>query len=150
MSKKGAAGVAKNVLVKLIVGAGQASPQPPVGPALGSKGVKAIDFCKEFNARTANVVVGTPIPALVTVKPDRSFTFEIKSPPTAWLLMKAAGVEKGSPNSKKEKVGKISLKHVYEIAKIKKTDSRHANMEMENIVKSIVGVALSVGIEVVN
>jgi large subunit ribosomal protein L11 len=151
MSKKGAsAGALKNVLIKLIVGAGQASPQPPVGPALGSKGVKAIDFCKEFNARTANYVVGTPIPALVTVKPDRSFNFELKSPPTAWLLMQAAGVEKGSPNPKLNKVGKISLKHVYEIAKIKKTDHRHANMDLENIVKSIIGVAQSVGIEVVN
>lgn len=150
MSKKGGSSAIKNVLVKLIVGAGQASPQPPVGPALGSKGVKAIDFCKEFNARTANYVVGTPIPALVTVKPDRSFTFELKSPPTSWLLLRAAGVEKGSPNPKVTKIGKISLKHVYEIAKIKKTDGRHANMDMENIVKSIIGVAQSVGIEVVN
>jgi len=119
MSKKATA--AKNVLVKLIVGAGQASPQPPVGPALGSKGVKAIDFCKDFNARTAHYTPGTPIPALVTVRPDRSFQFDIKSPPTAWLLMQAAGIEKGSPEAGKKIVGKVSLKHVYEIAKIKKT-----------------------------
>ncbi|KAG9543771.1 hypothetical protein KCU77_g21699, partial [Aureobasidium melanogenum] len=68
-------------IVKLIVGAGQASPSPPVGPALGSKGVKSMDFCKEFNARTANYVPGTPIPARVTVRPDRSFTFELRTPP---------------------------------------------------------------------
>lgn len=147
MSRKAQA--ATNVLVKLIVGAGQAAPSPPVGPALGSKGVKAIDFCKEFNARTAHYETGVPIPALVTVKPDRSFTFEVKSPPTPWLLKKAAGIDKGAADPKREKVGTVSLKHVYEIAKIKKTDSRHANIPMENIVKSILGVAKSVGIEVV-
>lgn len=126
MSKKGAA-AAKDVLVKLIVGAGQAAPAPPVGPALGSKGVKAIDFCKEFNARTAHLNTGVPTPALVTVKPDRSFTFEVKSPPTSWLLLQAAGLEKGSQDPKREKIGKLSLKHIYEIAKIKKTVSLTEN-----------------------
>lgn len=125
MSRKGAA-AAKNVLVKLIVGAGQASPSPPVGPALGSKGVKAIDFCKEFNARTAHYNTGVPIPALVTVRPDRSFQFELKSPPTAWLLMQAAGIEKGSSDPKRAKVGTVSLKHVFEIAKIKKSVSKRS------------------------
>jgi large subunit ribosomal protein L11 len=119
-NKMSKASAAKNVLVKLIVGAGQASPQPPVGPALGSKGVKAIDFCKDFNARTANYIPGVPIPVLLTVKPDRTFSYEMKSPPTTWLLKQAAGVEKGAADGK-TKVGKISLKHVYEIAKIKKT-----------------------------
>jgi large subunit ribosomal protein L11 len=148
MSKKGAA-AAKDVLVKLIVGAGQAAPAPPVGPALGSKGVKAIDFCKEFNARTAHLNTGVPVPALVTVRPDRSFTFEVKSPPTSWLLLQALGMEKGSPDPKRQKIGTLSLKHVYEIAKIKKTDSRHKEIPMENIVKSTVGVAKSVGIDIV-
>ena len=85
----------KNVIVKLIVGAGQAAPSPPVGPALGSKGIKAIDFCKEFNARTASYQPGTPIPVLITIKPDRTFQFEMKSPPTGFLLLKALGLEKG-------------------------------------------------------
>ncbi|KAF4549046.1 Ribosomal protein L11 N-terminal domain-containing protein [Elsinoe fawcettii] len=89
MAKKA---IAKDVLVKLLVGAGQASPSPPVGPALGSKGVKSMDFCKEFNARTAQYIPGTPIPALVTVRPDRSFTFTIRTPPTSTLLLSAAGV----------------------------------------------------------
>lgn len=137
-----------NHLVKLIVGAGQASPQPPVGPALGSKGVKAIDFCKDFNARTAHYLPGTPIPAVVTVRPDRSFTYELKSPPTTWLLMQAAGVEKGAPDGKTV-VGTISLKHVFEIAKIKKTDDRHKSRHLESIVKQILGVAKSCGIAVV-
>ncbi|CAN6612408.1 large ribosomal subunit protein uL11m [Trichomonascus vanleenenianus] len=148
MSKRGAA-VGKNVLIKLIVGAGQAAPTPPVGPALGSKGVKAIDFCKEFNARTAHYTQGVPVPALVTVRPDRSFQFEIKSPPSAWLLMKAAGIEKGSADPKRVKVAKLSLKHIFEIAKVKKTDTRHAEIPMENIVKTLIGVAKSIGIEVV-
>ncbi|KAL9093523.1 MAG: hypothetical protein Q9165_003918 [Trypethelium subeluteriae] len=84
-------GIQHDIMVKLIVGAGQASPSPPVGPALGSKGVKSMDFCKEFNARTANYIPGTPIPALVTVRPDRSFTFELRTPSTATLLLAAAG-----------------------------------------------------------
>lgn len=145
--------VLKNVIVKLIVGAGQAAPSPPVGPALGSKGIKAIDFCKEFNARTASFQPGTPIPVLITIKPDRSFAFEMKSPPTGYLLLKALGLEKGhgQPNlSKPDGVcGELSLKHIYEIAKIKKTDGRHSALELEGIVKSIIGVAKSMGINVV-
>lgn len=139
----------KNLLVKLIVGAGQAAPAPPVGPALGSKGVKAIDFCKEFNARTANYAPGTPIPCLLTVKPDRTFTFEMKSPPTAWLILKAAGAEKGAAQPKKESVGTISLKHIYEIAKIKKTDGRHADLDLKNICRQVILNAETVGVKVV-
>lgn len=144
---------AKNMLVKLIVAAGQAAPSPPVGPALGSKGIKAIDFCKEFNAKTANYEPGVPIPTLITVKPDRTFTFELKSPPTGYLLLKALGKEKGcgtpSLTAKEGSVGELSLKHIYEIAKIKKTDGRHSLLELEGIVKSVIGVAKSMGIRVV-
>lgn len=144
---------AKNSLVKLIVAAGQAAPTPPVGPALGSKGIKAIDFCKEFNAKSSIYKPGTPVPVLITVRPDRSFQFEMKSPPTGYLLLKALGIEKGAgePNLlKKDKVvGELSLKHIYEIAKIKKTDERHSLLEMPGIVKSVIGVAKSMGIKVV-
>ncbi|CAI4049680.1 mitochondrial 54S ribosomal protein uL11m SKDI_14G1410 [Saccharomyces kudriavzevii IFO 1802] len=153
---------AKNVIVKLIVGAGQAAPSPPVGPALGSKGIKAIDFCKEFNARSVNYQPGVPVPVLITIKPDRSFTFEMKSPPTGYLLLKALKMEKGhgQPNvsttltgtpvkGPPRILGELSLKHVYEIAKIKKTDERHNLLEMEGVVKSIIGVAKSMGIKVV-
>ncbi|KAH3685733.1 hypothetical protein WICPIJ_003282 [Wickerhamomyces pijperi] len=148
MSARG--GQAKNIFVKLIVNAGQAAPTPPVGPALGSKGVKAIDFCKEFNARTASYNPGTPIPVSLIVKPDRTFQFELKSPPTGWLLMKAAGVTKGAAEvgASKEHIGEISLKHVYEIAQIKKTDERHKFLELEGICKSIVATAKSMGIKV--
>lgn len=144
-------GAVKNIFVKLIVGAGQAAPTPPVGPALGSKGVKAIDFCKEFNARTASYAPGVPIPVALIVKPDRSFTFELKSPPTGYLLLRAAGIEKGAAEVGPGKpfAGEISLKHVYEIAKIKKTDDRHKAVEMENIVKGVIATAKSMGINVV-
>lgn len=140
----------KNALIKLIVGANTAAPTPPVGPALGSKGLKAIDFCRQFNARTAHYVDGVPIPCLVVARPDRTFTFDIKSPPTGYLLLKAAGLEKGSDKAGVNFVGEVSLKHVYEIAKIKKTDNHHTNIELKGIVKSIIGVARSMGINVVN
>lgn len=149
MSSKGKRAAA--VMVKLIVGAGKAAPAPPVGPALGSKGVKAIDFCRDFNARTLKYMPETPIPATVHVNPDRSFTFEIKSPPTSWLVMKAAGITKGAPEMGPGKpfAGKISLKHVYEIAKIKKSDYQHTNLPLQSICKSIIGSCKSMGVEVV-
>lgn len=140
---------AKNVFVKLIVGAGQAAPAPPVGPALGSKGVKAIDFCKEFNARSAHYAPGTPIPVLMTIKPNRTFTFEMKLPPTSWLLMKAAKAEKGSGRATHEFVGEtLSLKHIYEIAKIKKTDERHKDLSLQQICGGIILTAEAIGVRV--
>ncbi|KAG8624037.1 hypothetical protein KVT40_009013 [Elsinoe batatas] len=228
MAKKA---IARDQLVKLLVGAGQASPSPPVGPALGSKGVKSMDFCKEFNARTSHYIPGTPIPALVTVRPDRSFTFQIRTPPTSTLLMSAAGVapvknklrgagntagprslgaavaaqvasaSKSSPspcpsssssgagaagsasgdgteaagglvaadgrgaygvdktgkasgkelmgNAKLGTVGTVSLKHVYEIARIKSEETRLKGLGLEKIARSVVGQAGSMGVLVV-
>ncbi|RDW80629.1 hypothetical protein BP5796_05327 [Coleophoma crateriformis] len=146
---------ATDQIVKLIVGAGQASPSPPVGPALGSKGVKSMDFCKEFNARTAHINTGVPIPARVTVRPDRSFHFEVRTPTTSYLLLNAAGVElkkgkrKGAMNPGKESVGTISLKHVYEIAKIKQTELRLSGLTLEGLCKSVIAQAKSVGVTVV-
>lgn len=139
-------------VVKLIVGAGQASPGPPVGPALGSKGVKSMDFCKEFNARTANYVSGTPMPVRVTVRPDRSFHFDIRTPLTSYLLLKAAGVElkNGKLRGKtgKEVVGSISLKHVYEIAKIKHSELRLSGLSLEGICRCVIAQAKTVGVEI--
>ncbi|KAH7370362.1 putative mitochondrial ribosomal protein L11 [Rhexocercosporidium sp. MPI-PUGE-AT-0058] len=143
---------ATDQIVKLIVGAGQATPSPPVGPALGSKGVKSIDFCKEFNARTAHMTPGIPIPARVTVRPDRSFHFEIRTPTTSYLLLKAGNVElkKGKLKGKSgnEIVGSISLKHVYEIAKIKQSELRLSGLSLEGLCKSVISSAKSVGVEV--
>ncbi|GAO52701.1 hypothetical protein G7K_6772-t1 [Saitoella complicata NRRL Y-17804] len=140
-----------NVLLKLLVPAGGATPQPPIGPALGARGVKSIDFCKEFNARTAKLVKGTPVPCIITVRPDRTFSFDTTSPPTSYLLLKAAGLEKGSstPGVKNPKVGTVSVKHVYEIAKMKHKDTRLQELSLEAIAKSIVGSAKSMGIAVV-
>ncbi|KAH8795675.1 60S ribosomal protein L19, mitochondrial precursor [Hyaloscypha finlandica] len=143
---------ATDQIVKLIVGAGQASPSPPVGPALGSKGVKSMDFCKEFNARTAHMMPGIPIPARVTVRPDRSFHFEIRTPTTSWLLLNAAGVEEKKGKLKgasgNEIVGTISLKHVYEIAKIKQSELRLSGLSLEGICKSVIAQAKTVGVAV--
>ncbi|KAK5077923.1 mitochondrial 54S ribosomal protein YmL19 [Lithohypha guttulata] len=146
---------ARDVIVKLIVGAGQASPSPPVGPALGSKGVKSMDFCKEFNARTAHLTPGVPIPARVTVRPDRSFTFDIRTPTTAWLLLQAAGVKevkgklKGAQKPGTDVVGEVSLKHVYEIAKIKKSEPRLTGLSLEGLCKSVISQAKSMGVKIV-
>ncbi|RMD43755.1 hypothetical protein DV735_g1316, partial [Chaetothyriales sp. CBS 134920] len=146
---------ARDQMVKLIVGAGQASPSPPVGPALGSKGVKSMDFCKEFNARTAHIAVGTPIPARVTVRPDRSFSFEIRTPTTSWLLLQAAGVKeiknkiRGAGKPGKQTIGSVTLKHVYEIAKIKQSETRLSGLTLQGLCKSVIASAKSMGVEVV-
>ncbi|KAF8252151.1 60S ribosomal protein L19, mitochondrial precursor [Wilcoxina mikolae CBS 423.85] len=146
--------IAKSQIVKLIVGAGQASPSPPVGPALGSKGVKSMDFCKEFNARTAHINIGTPISACIFVRPDRSFHFDLRTPATSYMLLTAAGVEKkksklkGANNSGSELIGSVSLKHIYEIAMIKRTESRLTSLPLESLVKSIIGQAKTMGVEI--
>ncbi|KAI0915041.1 mitochondrial 54S ribosomal protein YmL19 [Ustulina deusta] len=154
MSKRAAAGA--DQIVKLIVGAGQASPSPPVGPALGSKGVKSMDFCKEFNARTSHIAPGTPMPTRVTVHPDRSFHFDIRTPQTSWLLRNAAdlpigkkGKRKGASKPGHEIVGTVSLKHVYQIAQIKQSELRLSGLSLEGLCKSVIFQAKSVGIAVV-
>ncbi|KAI1632267.1 ribosomal protein L11, N-terminal domain-containing protein [Biscogniauxia mediterranea] len=157
MSKaRSAAASGVDQVVKLIVGAGQASPSPPVGPALGSKGVKSMDFCKEFNARTAHITPGTPMPTRVTVRPDRTFHFDIRTPQTSWLLRNTAelpigkkGKRKGASRPGHETVGTISLKHVYEIAKIKQSELRLSALPLEGLCKAIIFQAKSIGIEVV-
>ncbi|KAL2754356.1 hypothetical protein ACRALDRAFT_1049781 [Sodiomyces alcalophilus JCM 7366] len=147
---------ARDQIVKLIVGAGQASPSPPVGPALGSKGVKSMDFCKEFNARTAHINPGTPMPCRVTVRGDRSFHFDIRTPQTSWLLLNAANVplspkgqRKGASNPGKETVGTVSLKHVYEIAKIKQSELRLSGLSLRGLCRAIIYQARSMGVNVV-
>ncbi|KAK4040244.1 ribosomal protein L11, N-terminal domain-containing protein [Parachaetomium inaequale] len=156
MSKARSAVGGMDQVVKIIVGAGQASPSPPVGPALGSKGIKSMDFCKEFNARTQHMVAGTPMPVRVTVRPDRTFHFEVRTPQTSWLLLNAAevpagkkGKRKGASNPGKETVGSVSLKHVYEIAKIKQSELRLSGLSLEGLCRSIIYQARSIGLAVV-
>ncbi|OZJ02463.1 hypothetical protein BZG36_04102 [Bifiguratus adelaidae] len=148
MSKKPTQAAAEQLL-RLLVPAGKATPSPPVGPALGSRGVKSMDFCKQFNDRTKHIAPETPIPTVITIKPDRTFTFITKTPPTTYLLKKAAGIEKGASKAGTEIVGKVSLKHVYEIAKIKQADESLQGVALDKICKSVIGVAKSAGIEVV-
>lgn len=108
-----------------------------------------MDFCKEFNARTAHIEPGVPIPTLITVQPDRTFTFITKTPPASYFLKKAAGIEKGTGRPGHDISGTISLKHVYEIAKIKATDDHMKIIPLESIARMIVGSARSLGVQVV-
>ncbi|ESK88221.1 60s ribosomal protein l19 [Moniliophthora roreri MCA 2997] len=130
---------------RILVAAGKAAPTPPVGPALGARGVKPMNFCKDFNARTAGIEPGVPTPTLTTVRPDRSFTFIIKTPPTTYFLKKAAGVEKGTGKPGHDTVGTVCLKHVYEIAKIKSKDEHMNHLSLEDIARMVVGSARSLG-----
>src|SRR6056297_1454285 len=140
--------MAKKVIaqVKLQVQAGKANPSPPIGPALGQHGVNIMDFCKAFNARTANNE-GMIIPVVLTVYQDKSFTFITKTPPAAVLLKKAAGIAKGAGDPKAEKVGKVTRDQVEEIAKQKMPDLNA--VDMESALKIIEGTARSMGLEVV-
>ncbi len=133
--------------VKLQIAAGKATPAPPVGPALGQHGVNIMGFCKEYNAKTANQT-GYIVPVEITVYEDRSFTFEIKSPPASDLLKKAANVEKGSGDPKKKQVGKISRAKLVEIAEAKKTDLNAADIDAA--VRMIEGTARSMGLVIVD
>jgi len=132
--------------IKLQITAGKATPAPPVGPALGQQGVNIMDFCKAFNARTAKQE-GLIIPVVITVFADRSYSFVTKTPPAAVLLKKVAGLAKGSGTPNKEKVGKVTKAQVEEIAKTKLPDLNCTSLEAA--VKTVMGTARSMGIEVV-
>ncbi|GMW08125.1 MAG: 50S ribosomal protein L11 [Gammaproteobacteria bacterium] len=132
--------------IKLQVAAGQANPSPPVGPALGQAGVNIMEFCKSFNAQTQGMEAGTPLPVVITVYSDRSFTFVTKTPPASVLLRKAARVEKGSGVPNKNKVGKVTRQQVEEIAKTKMPDLTAADLDAA--VRTIAGSARSMGLDV--
>ena len=132
-------------VVKLQINAGAATPAPPVGSALGPHGLNIMEFCKQFNARTQSQP-GMVIPVIVTVYQDRSFTFETRTPPAAVLLRKEAGIEKGSPTSNRQKVGKVTRAQLRKIAEIKMPDL-NAN-DVEAAMDMIAGTARSMGIEV--
>ena len=135
-----------NGYVKLQVPAGQANPSPPIGPALGQQGVNIMEFCKQFNAQTQNVEKGLPIPVVITVYSDRSFTFIMKTPPASVLIRKALGIEKGSGTPNTAKVCKITRKQLEEIAKTKTPDLTAADLEAS--VRTIAGTARSMGVDV--
>ena len=132
--------------IKLQVPAGAANPSPPVGPALGQHGVNIMEFCKAFNAKTQNLENGMPIPVVITVYADRSFTFITKTPPAAVLLRKAAGIAKGSGEPNTNKVGKVTRAQLEEIARTKEPDLTAADMDAA--VRTIAGSARSMGLNV--
>jgi large subunit ribosomal protein L11 len=132
--------------IKLQVPAGSANPSPPIGPALGQQGVNIMEFCKQFNAQTTKLEKGLPIPVVITVYSDRSFTFIMKTPPASVLIRKAIGIEKGSGTPNTSKVGKISRKQLEEIAKTKMPDLTAADLAAA--VKTMAGSARSMGVDV--
>ena len=132
--------------VKLQVPAGKANPSPPIGPALGQRGLNIMEFCKAFNAQTQGVEPGLPLPVVITAYADKSFTFIIKTPPTSVLIRKAAKVEKGSSKPNSDKVGKLTRAQVEQIAKQKTPDLTAASLEAA--MRTVAGSARSMGIEV--
>lgn len=140
--------MAKKIIgyIKLQVPAGKANPSPPVGPALGQKGLNIMEFCKAFNAQTQGVEPGLPLPVVITAFADKSFTFVIKTPPASVLIKKAIGLSKGSSVPHKDKVGKITRAQLEEIAKTKEKDLTAADLDAA--VKTIAGSARSMGVTV--
>ena len=132
--------------IKLQVKAGEANPSPPVGPALGQHGVNIMEFCKAFNAQTQNIEKGMPVPVVISVFNDKSFTFITKTPPASILLKKAAGIQKGSGTPNTNKVAKVTREQIEEIAKIKDADI--TAVDMDAAVRTIAGSARSMGIDV--
>jgi large subunit ribosomal protein L11 len=142
--------MAKEVVakIKLQIVAGQASPAPPVGPALGQHNVPIMDFVRQFNDKTSKMEEGTVIPVIITVFKDKSFNFIIKTPPASYLLKKAAGIAKGSGEPNKEKVGKVTEKQIEEIAKVKMVDLNA--FDLNSAKKIIEGTAKNMGLEIVS
>ena len=135
--------------IKLQLPAGEATPAPPVGPALGQHGVNIMEFVKQFNAKSVtSVEKGTTLPVVITVYADRSFSFILKTPPAAVLIMKKIGLDKGSPTPNKQKVGKITSQQIEEIAKVKMPDLNAGSLEAA--MRSIAGSARSMGVEVID
>ena len=140
--------MAKKVIgyIKLQIPAGKANPSPPVGPALGQRGLNIMEFCKAFNAQTQGMEVGSPVPVIISVYSDRSFTFVMKTPPASFLLKKAAGIKSGSGRPNTQKVGTVTRAQLEEIANAKQSDLTAASLDAA--VRTIAGSARSMGLEV--
>ncbi|OQS05966.1 50S ribosomal protein L11 [Thraustotheca clavata] len=137
-------------VVRLRVAAGKAAPSPAIGQALGPLGVNMMEFCRSFNDRTAHLTPNIPVPVQLTAMNDRTFTYAIKTPPTTWFLKKAAQITSGSDLTGQKEVGAVTLRHIYEIAKVKQQDELLDYIELPSLCKSIIGTAKSMGLRVVD
>ncbi|KAK4534585.1 hypothetical protein CDCA_CDCA02G0610 [Cyanidium caldarium] len=138
-------------VLRMLVPAGKAAPGPPVGPRLGQLGLNIMQFCKDFNKATENVRQGTPLPTVITAYTDRTFTFVTRTPPVAYLLLRAAGVDKGSAQPGRQYVGEpVGLRAVYEIACIKQQDHHLQDVPLRGLCKCVLGTARSVGVRIVD
>ncbi|AFQ24034.1 50S ribosomal protein L11 [Candidatus Portiera aleyrodidarum] len=135
-------------VVKIQVEAGKANPSPPIGPILGQQGINIMEFCKKFNLETQHIETGMPIPVIITIYSDRSFTFRIKNPPVSSLLKKIIGIEKGSSENNKKKIGKITNKQIKEIAKTKMHDMNV--IKIKSAINCIKGTAKSMGLDIID
>ncbi|KAK3737943.1 hypothetical protein RRG08_028567 [Elysia crispata] len=141
--------VKRKTFLKTIIPAGKATPAPPLGPELGQMQVQIAAFCKDFNEKTAHIKPGVPLPTEISVNPDRSFNIKLLNPPATYFLMQAAGCNKGATKPGSQICGMITLKHVYEIAKIKGQDPAFTCMTLEQVCKTMIGNAHKIGIKVV-
>lgn len=137
-------------MVKLTLPAGQASPSPPVGPRLGQMGVNIMGFCKDFNAATEAYTPGVPLTTKIVAYSDRTADFSVRSPPTSYLLMRAAGIEKGAAEPGRQTAGSVNLKHIYEIAAMKIQDKHLSHLTLNAMCKCVIQTASQCGIEVQN
>jgi len=135
--------------IRLLIPAGAAKPAPPVGPALGQAGLNIMSFCKDFNAKTQDLKPEVPIPVVITAYSDKTFEYIMKKPPVTYLIKKAAGLGSCSQRPGFDTVGVISLKHIYEIAKLKKEDDANSHLSLQAICKSIIATCKSMGVRVV-
>ena len=133
--------------IRLVIEAGQAKPAPPVGPALGQAGLKIMDFCKDFNAKTADIKPDVPISVMINAYEDKTFDYVMKTPPATYFIKKAAGISAGSQKPGHQVAGTISIKHLHAIAEVKQKDTPH--ISMESMVKNLMGTCKSMGVKVV-